>query len=85
MARLIVMLSFNWSKSLHTLPALILSDSNQPCGSRMEVSDPIIVAVLDQVLQDVAGRQVDAFEKRCEELPLPKDLINLASSFKQQQ
>ncbi|CAJ1936187.1 unnamed protein product [Cylindrotheca closterium] len=49
----------------------------------MEVSDPVIVAVLDQVLQEVAGRQVEAFEKRCEELPLPDDLIEVAKRFKQ--
>jgi coenzyme Q-binding protein COQ10 len=49
----------------------------------MTVSDPIIVAVLDQVLQEVAGRQVDAFEKRCQELPVPRDLIEAAKLLKQ--
>jgi hypothetical protein len=52
---------------------------------RMTVSDPVIVAVLDQVLQGVAGRQIEAFEKRCGELPLPVDLIEAAKLLKQQQ
>lgn len=34
----------------------------------MTVSDPLIVTILDRVLQEVAGRQVDAFEKRCRQL-----------------
>jgi coenzyme Q-binding protein COQ10 len=34
----------------------------------MTVSDPIIVSIIDRVLQEVAGRQVDAFEKRCQTL-----------------
>jgi hypothetical protein len=51
---------------------------------RMTVSDPVIVAVLDQVLQQVAGRQIEAFEKRCE-LPLPVGLIERAKLLKQQQ
>jgi ribosome-associated toxin RatA of RatAB toxin-antitoxin module len=40
----------------------------------MTVRDPVIVATLDNVLQQVAQKQVDAFEKRCQELPLPSDL-----------
>lgn len=35
----------------------------------LTVSDPIIVAALDQVLKEVAGRQVEAFERRCREIP----------------
>lgn len=34
----------------------------------MTVSDPIIVSIIDRVLQEVAGRQVDAFEQRCQKL-----------------
>jgi hypothetical protein len=52
---------------------------------RMTVSDPVIVAVLDKVLQAVAARELKAFEKRCSELPLPVDLIKAAKLFKQQQ
>lgn len=51
----------------------------------MTVSDPVIVTVLDQILQEVAGRQVEAFEKRCDELPVPVDLIRTAELLKQQQ
>eukprot|EP00544_Gedaniella_sp_CCMP2646_P013867 CAMPEP_0202499912 /NCGR_PEP_ID=MMETSP1361-20130828/31392_1 /ASSEMBLY_ACC=CAM_ASM_000849 /TAXON_ID=210615 /ORGANISM="Staurosira complex sp., Strain CCMP2646" /LENGTH=162 /DNA_ID=CAMNT_0049132217 /DNA_START=54 /DNA_END=538 /DNA_ORIENTATION=- len=39
----------------------------------MSVSNPVIVNALDQVLEQVAGRQVAAFEKRCQEIPqLPR-------------
>ena len=51
----------------------------------MTVSDPVIVTVLDQVLQQVAGRQVEAFEKRCEEKPLPINLIRAAELLKKEQ
>lgn len=41
----------------------------------MTVSDPIIKNTLDQVLQQVAGRQVEAFAERCRQIPIvaPKD------------
>lgn len=39
-------------------------------------SDPIIIQALDRVLEQVAGQQVRAFEKRCGELPIPEDLRN---------
>jgi len=40
----------------------------------MRVSNPVIVNALDQVLEQVAGRQVSAFEQRCREVPvLPQD------------
>jgi ribosome-associated toxin RatA of RatAB toxin-antitoxin module len=47
----------------------------------MAVSDPLIMATLDEVLKQVhvACRQVDAFEKRCRQLPLPADLEDLDS------
>jgi ribosome-associated toxin RatA of RatAB toxin-antitoxin module len=41
---------------------------------QMTVSDPMISQVLDKVLEQVAGRQVRAFEERCKEIPLPPDL-----------
>jgi len=34
----------------------------------MTVSDPIIVATLDKVLQGVAGNQMEAFRRRCAEI-----------------
>jgi coenzyme Q-binding protein COQ10 len=34
----------------------------------MSVSNPVIVNALDQVLREVAGKQVAAFEKRCQML-----------------
>ena len=42
----------------------------------MTVSDPIIVNVLDQVLENVAGRQVEAFEKRCQDIPIPQAVLD---------
>jgi ribosome-associated toxin RatA of RatAB toxin-antitoxin module len=40
----------------------------------MSVSNPVIVNALDQVLREVAGKQVAAFERRCHEIPmLPQD------------
>jgi len=50
----------------------------------MTVSDPVIVSILDRVLEQVATRQVAAFEKRCQELPIPYDLIESAKKFRQQ-
>lgn len=35
----------------------------------MSVSNPVIMNALDQVLEQVAGKQVAAFEKRCREVP----------------
>eukprot|EP00586_Coscinodiscus_wailesii_P015438 CAMPEP_0172517028 /NCGR_PEP_ID=MMETSP1066-20121228/281209_1 /TAXON_ID=671091 /ORGANISM="Coscinodiscus wailesii, Strain CCMP2513" /LENGTH=108 /DNA_ID=CAMNT_0013298783 /DNA_START=275 /DNA_END=601 /DNA_ORIENTATION=+ len=34
----------------------------------MTVRDPVITQVIDSVLEQVAGRQVDAFQRRCEEI-----------------
>mmetsp|Transcript_28211 Transcript_28211/g.39894 ORF Transcript_28211/g.39894 Transcript_28211/m.39894 type:complete len:166 (+) Transcript_28211:149-646(+) len=53
------------------------SDPEQPLCDvdfevEMTVTDPAIVAVLDQVLKEVAGRQVEAFEKRCSVVPFTK-------------
>jgi ribosome-associated toxin RatA of RatAB toxin-antitoxin module len=41
----------------------------------MTVSDPLVVAVLDKILIQVAGHQVEAFEKRCKVIPYPMELI----------
>lgn len=41
---------------------------------QLTVRDPIVVATLDQVLREVAGRQVAAFEQRCREIPVPPEL-----------
>jgi coenzyme Q-binding protein COQ10 len=49
----------------------------------MTVSNPVIVNVLDTVLQQVAVRQVDAFEKRCLEIAMPTHLIEAAKTLKQ--
>lgn len=35
----------------------------------LSVRDPLIVGTLDQILKQVASRQVEAFEKRCREIP----------------
>jgi coenzyme Q-binding protein COQ10 len=35
----------------------------------LTVRDPLIVGTLDQILKQVASRQVEAFEKRCREIP----------------
>lgn len=40
----------------------------------LTVSDPFVVGLLDQLLIGVAGQQVEAFAKRCQQLPLPPDL-----------
>lgn len=50
----------------------------------MTVSDPWIVSILDRILQQVASRQVEAFEKRCHALPIPHDLIEAAKYYNQQ-
>jgi coenzyme Q-binding protein COQ10 len=41
----------------------------------MTVTDPVIVRILDTVLMQVAGHQVEAFDRRCQELPWPEQLI----------
>jgi ribosome-associated toxin RatA of RatAB toxin-antitoxin module len=47
----------------------------------MTVSDPWIVSILDRILQQVASKQVEAFEKRCQALPIPHDLIEAAANY----
>jgi ribosome-associated toxin RatA of RatAB toxin-antitoxin module len=36
----------------------------------MTVRDPLIQSTLDRVLEQIAGKQVEAFATRCQELPL---------------
>jgi ribosome-associated toxin RatA of RatAB toxin-antitoxin module len=38
------------------------------------VSDPVVASILDNVLQEVAVRQIEAFDKRCQEITWPSDL-----------
>mmetsp|Transcript_9764 Transcript_9764/g.21073 ORF Transcript_9764/g.21073 Transcript_9764/m.21073 type:complete len:305 (+) Transcript_9764:51-965(+) len=48
----------------------------------MTVSDPVIAAVLDQVLYNVAESQVQTFHKRCQTLPPPtSEELELAERF----
>lgn len=49
----------------------------------MAVSDPVIVATLDQVLKEVASRQVEAFDERCRQIPMAPDLLEEQKPSKQ--
>jgi ribosome-associated toxin RatA of RatAB toxin-antitoxin module len=49
----------------------------------MTASNPVIVNAPDRALQQIAGRQVGAFEKRCLEIAMPTDLIEAAKVLKQ--
>jgi ribosome-associated toxin RatA of RatAB toxin-antitoxin module len=37
-------------------------------------SDPLIVSILDRILEQIAGDQVRAFDQRCRQIPLANDL-----------
>lgn len=51
-------------------------------GVEMTVSDPVIAAVLDHVLYNVAESQVQTFHKRCQTLPPPtSEELELAERF----
>ena len=39
----------------------------------IKASNPLIVGTLDKVLEEVAGKQVAAFERRCAQIPQSKD------------
>ena len=72
---------FDSLKSQWTLREVELPSKNEVgCYVDFEVeitvSDPLTVQALDQVLRQVAGRQVEAFEKRCRDLPIPHDILN---------
>ena len=43
----------------------------------LSVSDPIIIATLDSILEKVASKQVVAFEQRCHDIPIPHDILNI--------
>lgn len=58
-------LSSRWA--LHPTPTK--GETDVDFWMEITVSDPIIVAALDQVLKEVAGRQVAAFEERCKVVP----------------
>jgi len=57
------------------------SDQQQHCNVAFEVeltvSDPLIKNTLDQVLQQVAGRQVEAFATRCRQIPVAHDDLQI--------
>lgn len=62
--------------SLYSLWTLRDMTENR-CDVQLEVSmtvrDPIIIAALDNVLQGVASQQVQAFAKRCQQIPVDDD------------
>lgn len=51
----------------------VVIDEKQWCDVEfdleMKVSDPVMIGALDKVLEEVAGRQVTAFEQRCFHIP----------------
>lgn len=61
-------------------PVNTKDDENLHCNVdfmvEMSVSDPVIAGALDKVLEEVAGRQVAAFERRCHQIPVKEvDLL----------
>ena len=58
-----------------TLQPVDMDKCNVDFEVQMTVSDIMIAQVLDQLLETVASRQVEAFDKRCQEIPIPDDLI----------
>jgi coenzyme Q-binding protein COQ10 len=52
----------------------------------MTVSDPFVVTILDQLLFHVAGKQVQAFEERCNVIPYPSiELLDASERIRVQQ
>ncbi|KAL7532079.1 hypothetical protein ACHAXR_005445 [Thalassiosira sp. AJA248-18] len=49
--------------------ALVNSSCNVNFEVEIQVSNPLISVTLDQMLKDVAKKQVEAFERRCREVP----------------
>lgn len=62
-------LSSRWSLQRHSGGHSVRDETKVDFWMEMTVSDPIIVAALDRVLEEVAGRQVAAFEARCKVIP----------------
>lgn len=62
-------LSSRWSLQGHPKGPNMGVETRVDFWMEMTVSDPIIVAALDRVLEEVAGRQVAAFEARCKAIP----------------
>jgi ribosome-associated toxin RatA of RatAB toxin-antitoxin module len=64
----------NSNKNLYDTNRQTIQEQQQPCTGvhftvEMTVSDPIIAATLDQVLEKVAKQQVHAFAQRCQQIP----------------
>ena len=68
-SKLIDSLSSRWSLQAHGNGSNVGIETRVDFWMEMTVSDPIIVAALDRVLEEVAGRQVAAFEARCKAIP----------------
>ena len=55
------------------IPTVTSDDADEWCDVEFEVeikvSDPVIVGALDRILEEVAGKQVSAFEQRCLQIP----------------
>ncbi|GKY91869.1 hypothetical protein MPSEU_000158500 [Mayamaea pseudoterrestris] len=69
-------------KALSSEWKLRATDNEDEClvdfNVSLTVSDPFIVATLDQILQQVAGKQVDAFEKQCQRVPFASTMGTVA-------
>jgi len=55
----------------------ITSSCNVQFEVEIQVSNPLISLMLDQVLKDVARKQVDAFERRGNEIPFRQDRFGI--------
>lgn len=69
---------FDNLKSTWKLEELMLNEEESHCKIdfevEMTVTDPMAASVLDKILKKVAERQVEAFDKRCQEIILPADI-----------
>jgi ribosome-associated toxin RatA of RatAB toxin-antitoxin module len=66
-----------WSTALELSYRQISRDEHRchvSFGVSLQVSDPLMIATLDSLLNVVAERQVEAFSQRCHVLPYPNDL-----------